>query len=175
MLRSLVGSEMCIRDRYQRRVRGQVMQYKKANPNNSHNNTQGRGSIAGIGGVMMLNSGGGGVGGGGAPAESMTRVMRIYANGDGSTDAAPFDGNVPWDLTLQFHYGQNIISGTLELRGSSDLLPPQQVVVEGQIDTSRTPTPLEWGCLLYTSDAADEEDSVDHGGRRIIKKKKKRK
>ena len=28
-------------------------------------------------------------------------------------------------------------------------------------------------CLLYTSDAADEEDSVDFGGRRIIKKKKK--
>src|SRR5665648_1285446 len=30
-------------------------------------------------------------------------------------------------------------------------------------------------CLLYTSDAADEEDSVDLGGRRIIKKKKKQK
>eukprot|EP00658_Telonema_sp_P-2_P009881 TRINITY_DN13688_c0_g1_i2.p1 TRINITY_DN13688_c0_g1~~TRINITY_DN13688_c0_g1_i2.p1 ORF type:complete len:404 (-),score=108.75 TRINITY_DN13688_c0_g1_i2:72-1283(-) len=30
-------------------------------------------------------------------------------------------------------------------------------------------------CLLYTSDAADEEDSVDLGGRRIIKKKKKAK
>eukprot|EP00658_Telonema_sp_P-2_P006928 TRINITY_DN12599_c0_g1_i2.p1 TRINITY_DN12599_c0_g1~~TRINITY_DN12599_c0_g1_i2.p1 ORF type:complete len:117 (-),score=49.09 TRINITY_DN12599_c0_g1_i2:41-391(-) len=28
-------------------------------------------------------------------------------------------------------------------------------------------------CLLYTSDAADEEDSVDLGGRRINKKKKK--
>ena len=27
------------------------------------------------------------------------------------------------------------------------------------------------GCLLYTSDAAHEEDSVDLGGRRIIKKK----
>src|SRR5674536_122546 len=27
-------------------------------------------------------------------------------------------------------------------------------------------------CLLYTSDAADEEDSVDLGGRRIITKKK---
>src|SRR5664279_5735220 len=26
-------------------------------------------------------------------------------------------------------------------------------------------------CLLYTSDAADEEDSVDLGGRRIIKNK----
>src|SRR5664280_663012 len=30
-------------------------------------------------------------------------------------------------------------------------------------------------CLLYTSDAADEEDSVDLGGRRIIKKKTKTK
>src|SRR5665648_1305141 len=32
-----------------------------------------------------------------------------------------------------------------------------------------------YACLLYTSDAADEEDSVDLGGRRIIKKKKKNK
>eukprot|EP00658_Telonema_sp_P-2_P072329 TRINITY_DN61482_c0_g1_i4.p1 TRINITY_DN61482_c0_g1~~TRINITY_DN61482_c0_g1_i4.p1 ORF type:complete len:160 (+),score=4.06 TRINITY_DN61482_c0_g1_i4:301-780(+) len=31
---------------------------------------------------------------------------------------------------------------------------------------------LVYICLLYTSDAADEEDSVDLGGRRIIKKKK---
>ena len=30
-----------------------------------------------------------------------------------------------------------------------------------------------WACLLYTSDAADERSSVDLGGRRIIKKKKK--
>ena len=30
------------------------------------------------------------------------------------------------------------------------------------------------GCLLYTSDAADEEDSGDLGGPRIIKKKKKK-
>eukprot|EP00656_Telonema_subtile_P013871 TRINITY_DN17055_c0_g1_i4.p1 TRINITY_DN17055_c0_g1~~TRINITY_DN17055_c0_g1_i4.p1 ORF type:complete len:445 (+),score=95.22 TRINITY_DN17055_c0_g1_i4:118-1452(+) len=33
------------------------------------------------------------------------------------------------------------------------------------------PMPCET-CLLYTSDAADEEDSVDLGGRRVIKKKK---
>src|SRR5664279_2770955 len=32
-------------------------------------------------------------------------------------------------------------------------------------------TGCNWPCLLYTSDAADEEDSVDLGGRRIIKKK----
>ena len=29
-------------------------------------------------------------------------------------------------------------------------------------------------CLLYTSDAADERSSVDLGGRRIMKKKKKK-
>ena len=29
---------------------------------------------------------------------------------------------------------------------------------------------MSYICLLYTSDAADEEDSVDLGGRRIIKK-----
>ena len=29
------------------------------------------------------------------------------------------------------------------------------------------------GCLLYTSDAADERSSVDLGGRRILKKKQK--
>ena len=28
-------------------------------------------------------------------------------------------------------------------------------------------------CLLYTSDAADERSSVDLGGRRILKKKKR--
>ena len=31
--------------------------------------------------------------------------------------------------------------------------------------------PINWVCLLYTSDAADERSSVDLGGRRIIKKK----
>ena len=36
-----------------------------------------------------------------------------------------------------------------------------------------TDKPLQFlqGCLLYTSDAADERSSVDLGGRRIIKKK----
>ena len=38
------------------------------------------------------------------------------------------------------------------------------------------PPPLKiTGCLLYTSDAADERSSVDLGGRRIIKKNNKTK
>ena len=32
---------------------------------------------------------------------------------------------------------------------------------------------MDKSCLLYTSDAADERSSVDLGGRRIIKKKKR--
>ena len=35
-------------------------------------------------------------------------------------------------------------------------------------------TSMYLACLLYTSDAADERSSVDLGGRRIIKKKKKK-
>ena len=38
---------------------------------------------------------------------------------------------------------------------------------------STSVTVLPWVCLLYTSDAADERSSVDLGGRRIIKKKKR--
>src|SRR5664280_898118 len=43
-------------------------------------------------------------------------------------------------------------------------------------DNSSREKLMQWiFCLLCTSDAADEEDSVDLGGRRIIKKKKKKK
>src|SRR5665648_1274115 len=42
----------------------------------------------------------------------------------------------------------------------------------GNLNVCNTHFTLAWNCLLYTSDAADEEDSVDLGGRRIIKKKK---
>ena len=38
--------------------------------------------------------------------------------------------------------------------------------------SNKTKMILTNSCLLYTSDAADEEDSVDLGGRRLIKKKK---
>ena len=46
---------------------------------------------------------------------------------------------------------------------------------EGGVHTYRIPAlaVTKKGCLLYTSDAADERSSVDLGGRRIIKKKKK--
>eukprot|EP00658_Telonema_sp_P-2_P009774 TRINITY_DN1362_c0_g1_i3.p2 TRINITY_DN1362_c0_g1~~TRINITY_DN1362_c0_g1_i3.p2 ORF type:complete len:149 (-),score=61.51 TRINITY_DN1362_c0_g1_i3:111-557(-) len=64
------------------------------------------------------------------------------------------------------------VSVTGKLKGASGMAPCEpemlgRIVFELYINqTPRT-------CLLYTSDAADEEDSVDLGGRRIIKKKKK--
>ena len=44
-----------------------------------------------------------------------------------------------------------------------------ELLKPGGLFISATPC---MGCLLYTSDAADERSSVDLGGRRIIKKKK---
>src|SRR5665648_739121 len=49
-----------------------------------------------------------------------------------------------------------------------------QSLIEGDYQKSMAGLnilPSIYSCLLYTSDAADEEDSVDLGGRRIIKKK----
>src|SRR5664280_3528155 len=48
-------------------------------------------------------------------------------------------------------------------------------VTDGFWFSARYSSSFPYCCLLYTSDAADEEDSVDLGGRRIIKKKKKKK
>ena len=45
-------------------------------------------------------------------------------------------------------------------------LDPDRPAILGQLYSR-----LLAGCLLYTSDAADERSSVDLGGRRIIKKK----
>src|SRR5664279_2722842 len=50
---------------------------------------------------------------------------------------------------------------------SGTLSPPADVVDTGCGTSSLAQA---YVCLLYTSDAADEEDSVDLGGRRIIKK-----
>ena len=62
-------------------------------------------------------------------------------------------------------------------RWRADLLPHRPA---GSLDTDEVRRlrrvvrrVLDQICLLYTSDAADEEDSVDLGGRRNIKKKKR--
>ena len=55
---------------------------------------------------------------------------------------------------------------------------PSRTRGSGSSGSARGPPWRRWrpstGCLLYTSDAADERSSVDLGGRRIIKKKNRK-
>src|SRR5664279_618043 len=48
----------------------------------------------------------------------------------------------------------------------------EDAVVEQVLSDLCAGTAKDINCLLYTSDAADDEDTVDLGGCRIIKKKK---
>src|SRR5678815_3597721 len=54
--------------------------------------------------------------------------------------------------------------------GQTHILAPGQLLRRA-IEADRIQSLIFYGCLLYTSDAADERSSVDLGGRRIIKKK----
>ena len=56
----------------------------------------------------------------------------------------------------------------------ADLQDDPQAIVE-MVELANSGKDIVYGCLLYTSDAADEEDSVDLGGRSTIKKKKTKK
>ena len=66
-------------------------------------------------------------------------------------------------------------------RALEERMPYQEAYARFEADHLRDPQRFDgWTkshilrtCLLYTSDAADERSSVDLGGRRIIKKKKK--
>eukprot|EP00658_Telonema_sp_P-2_P075926 TRINITY_DN6577_c0_g1_i2.p3 TRINITY_DN6577_c0_g1~~TRINITY_DN6577_c0_g1_i2.p3 ORF type:complete len:120 (-),score=8.12 TRINITY_DN6577_c0_g1_i2:122-481(-) len=59
----------------------------------------------------------------------------------------------------------SMLAPSFGMGSGSTIWPPVRSAVSN-------PTCPVLTCLLYTSDAADEEDSVDLGGRRIIKKKK---
>ena len=54
----------------------------------------------------------------------------------------------------------------------SCLVEKRQLAGEARTVLERLGNIPVYTCLLYTSDAADEEDSGDLGGRRFIKKKK---
>src|SRR5664279_5034486 len=81
---------------------------------------------------------------------------------------------------------RHMCGGSLENRKSSEELR-QRLEIDNVADVIRRnrwrwfghverKDDVDWvkACLLYTSDAADEEDSVDLGGSRIIKKKTKK-
>eukprot|EP00658_Telonema_sp_P-2_P082288 TRINITY_DN866_c0_g1_i4.p2 TRINITY_DN866_c0_g1~~TRINITY_DN866_c0_g1_i4.p2 ORF type:complete len:132 (-),score=50.97 TRINITY_DN866_c0_g1_i4:58-453(-) len=128
MLRSLVGSEMCIRDRFLGSVCHGALGFIRATKPD---------------GSLLCNG------------TKMTGVTNKQIEQLGIASVTPYH---PQDELVKAGAEYQCKHGFL-----TDLLS-NDVVTDGRIVT----------CLLYTSDAADEEDSVDLGGRRIIKKKKER-
>ena len=63
--------------------------------------------------------------------------------------------------------GCMVVDGEINRKDPVRLIRDGIVVHQGRLASLKR-------CLLYTSDAADERSSVDLGGRRIIKKKKKK-
>ena len=63
------------------------------------------------------------------------------------------------------------LTAVLELLGAVGLLVGLKIHLILLISAGGLALLMFLGCLLYTSDAADERSSVDLGGRRIIKKK----
>eukprot|EP00658_Telonema_sp_P-2_P038117 TRINITY_DN27392_c0_g1_i2.p1 TRINITY_DN27392_c0_g1~~TRINITY_DN27392_c0_g1_i2.p1 ORF type:complete len:109 (+),score=24.35 TRINITY_DN27392_c0_g1_i2:141-467(+) len=91
-----------------------------------------------------------------------TRSLQIYIQpGAGPLDHVMTDRSVDVEGTLPRHH--HLVPLTDDIKFVAD---------SHRSGLSRDPGSAR-ACLLYTSDAADEEDSVDLGGRRIIKKKKR--
>eukprot|EP00657_Telonema_sp_P-1_P012993 TRINITY_DN993_c0_g1_i20.p1 TRINITY_DN993_c0_g1~~TRINITY_DN993_c0_g1_i20.p1 ORF type:complete len:106 (+),score=19.07 TRINITY_DN993_c0_g1_i20:155-472(+) len=72
-------------------------------------------------------------------------------------------------LGVKIFGGQGAIAGNIIIRQRGTAHHPGENVGMGK---DHTLFALVDGCLLYTSDAADDLLCVDLGGRRIIKKKK---
>ena len=68
--------------------------------------------------------------------------------------------------------GELDLNGDMQAQGQA-IATTQQQLLDELSGYNATPYYEYRICLLYTSDAADERSSVDLGGRRIIKKKKK--
>eukprot|EP00658_Telonema_sp_P-2_P013839 TRINITY_DN15248_c0_g1_i10.p1 TRINITY_DN15248_c0_g1~~TRINITY_DN15248_c0_g1_i10.p1 ORF type:complete len:128 (-),score=13.39 TRINITY_DN15248_c0_g1_i10:80-463(-) len=120
----------------------------------------------------------------------MARIPRDNRSSDDRTVVCGWRGcrRIPGGVVVHSLFPLPPVRHSLPHRGPGDAdLIPDPVMLP------RHPGAIIWGrvlalaafechapvcpkvCLLYTSDAADEEDSVDLGGRRIIKKKKKTK
>src|SRR5665648_1296284 len=111
---------------------------------------------------------------------TMVIIASMVVIGCGSKDAAPSPTASKSTVVIKLGHGQNLdsaaqkstVSFAEEVKQKTNGAVDVQVFPANQLGNERD---LAEGCLLYTSDAADEEDSVDLGGRRIIKKKKKKK
>eukprot|EP00658_Telonema_sp_P-2_P083254 TRINITY_DN8967_c0_g1_i1.p1 TRINITY_DN8967_c0_g1~~TRINITY_DN8967_c0_g1_i1.p1 ORF type:complete len:363 (+),score=68.25 TRINITY_DN8967_c0_g1_i1:801-1889(+) len=110
-------------------------------------------------------------------AQAMEELnQRIDKNHDGLLDAGEFGHWLVrcWDVVEASRTHQPE-TDTTRKEGLEEELDENQARQEqaAAMDHARVTFNQMDVCLLYTSDAADEEDSVDLGGRRIIKKKNK--
>ena len=80
----------------------------------------------------------------------------------------PADATSDADLEKLFADSQEKLGGPMDFVLHSIGMSPN-------VRKGRSYDDLNYDCLLYTSDAADERSSVDLGGRRIIQKKQKKK
>eukprot|EP00825_Cyclidium_porcatum_P051061 TRINITY_DN9265_c0_g1_i1.p3 TRINITY_DN9265_c0_g1~~TRINITY_DN9265_c0_g1_i1.p3 ORF type:complete len:135 (-),score=36.35 TRINITY_DN9265_c0_g1_i1:96-500(-) len=128
---SLVGSEMCIRDRYQRRVHGAE-------------------------GIKVQISG----------RLNGAEMSRSEMYKEGRTPLHTFRADIDYchaeAMTKVGLLGVKVWICRGEIFGKKDLAPNFTQSKEGGRANA---------CLLYTSDAADDMQCVDLGGRRSIKKK----
>ena len=114
----------------------------------------------------------------GQSSSASETLGEILATGNSETSVeTPLAWDSPIDAKTYLIFIQNNKTG---LFGKS-WLNKMTLYTEAIYRSGKRYTPYELtgyesasgSCLLYTSDAADERSSVDLGGRRIIKKKKK--
>eukprot|EP00658_Telonema_sp_P-2_P022687 TRINITY_DN19072_c0_g1_i2.p1 TRINITY_DN19072_c0_g1~~TRINITY_DN19072_c0_g1_i2.p1 ORF type:complete len:172 (-),score=85.53 TRINITY_DN19072_c0_g1_i2:67-510(-) len=144
MLRSLVGSEMCIRDRYALAHNAERVVIFDWDVHHGDGTEAILKQLGGPEGILHVSIHRTGVDVLGVDLEGKPRTFYPGSGVDPNNQDSTI--NIPLKVTSE---GQ--------CYGDREYLEMMECVV----------------CLLYTSDAADEEDSVDLGGRRIIKKKKK--
>src|SRR5678815_1209801 len=87
-------------------------------------------------------------------------------------DGVPDEINALWDKGIEWLKDAGAVPVEISLPHTKYALPTYYIIAPAEASSNLARYD---GCLLYTSDAADERSSVDLGGRRIIKKKKNKK
>eukprot|EP00831_Metopus_contortus_P048274 TRINITY_DN39281_c0_g1_i1.p1 TRINITY_DN39281_c0_g1~~TRINITY_DN39281_c0_g1_i1.p1 ORF type:complete len:159 (-),score=47.55 TRINITY_DN39281_c0_g1_i1:64-540(-) len=152
MQRGLVGSEMCIRDRYQRRVHGDIQNPISHKYTPYYSNIKDRASKKN--GALLQS------------AKEILHAEKIEKPMELLPPRPIPSGKYPSLIALKYLEEQEKLNRLLKGSGANQKklhlsMEANQRLVLGMVS-----------CLLYTSDAADDTPCVDLGGLRIIKKKK---
>eukprot|EP00658_Telonema_sp_P-2_P000665 TRINITY_DN10244_c0_g1_i1.p1 TRINITY_DN10244_c0_g1~~TRINITY_DN10244_c0_g1_i1.p1 ORF type:complete len:185 (+),score=42.53 TRINITY_DN10244_c0_g1_i1:164-718(+) len=183
---------MCIRDRYQRRVRGEHTSLMATDPE------AGRFAPDQWGEALSSEVKHSSTVAHMSPDQVREALTRDFEQWQGGLHSSPGvwyacqPADIPSSVSLlsvyDLYFSKDPSKGTADLRSAwcmqeqidthfcpNDLtnFPGHEAMKNKNRSTKHFECPVCFSCLLYTSDAADEEDSVDLGGRRIIKKKKR--